>query len=138
MKLVMGLLLSLSLVSCSNDSEDSDKTAAHDHADHQHEHDMGENAAVGEAVAAMADSAYAKISFNEDALKSGAENLHTASVMFSDSEGEMLSGVTIESVEPWMKTMGHGSNDEQLDFHQHDDMGHHWMITGIIFSWVAK
>ena len=78
--------------------------------------------------------AYAKISFNEDALKSGAENLHTASVMFTDSEGEMLTGVTIESVEPWMKTMGHGSNDEQLDFHQHDDMGHHWMITGIIFS----
>ena len=59
MKLVMGLLLSLSLVSCSNDSEDSDKTAAHDHAnhgDHNHDHGMDENAAVGEATAAMADS----------------------------------------------------------------------------------
>ena len=85
------------------------------------------------------------LSMDSQALKAGPSHSYTASLKFFDQDGMMLDGIQLVSSEPWMITMGHGSIKDSLAFMQHDELGHHWMVTGVQFSmggdagsWVMK
>lgn len=139
--LTLSTLLILGTSCGSSDSDDTMET--HDHGEHGATADT--DMTMGELVASESSLAYGKISFAEEELMSGSDHTHTASVMFFDEEGSMINGVVVDEVHPWMQTMGHGSLEDQLNFHQHDEMGHHWMVMGLVFSmggdageWILK
>ena len=137
-------------------SEDSNKSSAdvaatsndHNHGDHYHgDHNHGdqEMGEAGNLVNSKNSLAAAKLSFETESDTISAGTSYMASVKFFDAEGNMIEGVTVTDITPWMVTMGHGTNEEGLDFHKHAEAGHHWMITGLQFSmpgnegeWVIK
>ena len=134
-------LVGLSACSEHDHGDSGSAAASHDHSAHDdggHEASAG---APGEPVASMGGLAFGAASFADEAVVSG-EVDYTASIKFTDSTGAMLTGVTLTSVTPWMPGMGHGSDSPNLNFHQHDEMGHHWMVMGLRFSmpgmWILK
>ena len=134
MKTILFSALLLVLTSCSEKTASSDENVS-SHENHTSNSEMGEhNMSSGDSTASEGGDVMVAVSFSSDSIVSGAKNLHTASINFTDSAGEMMHGVEVTAVEPWMQTMGHGSDTSSLDFHQHGEMGHHWMVTGLVFS----
>ncbi len=127
------VLASLSFIpACSND-DDGDNPTSEGH-NHDHDHGGSDAAAIGESVVSKAQLVHAKVSFQETELLAGQANEYTASVMFVDEADKAVEGVTVTDVTPWMMTHGHGSFEDNLNFHQHDELGAHWMVSGIAFS----
>ena len=137
------VILTLSLA-CNEKDESKDSAAAMDHDHGSHDHSMGESMEVSDQVSSLSSNFQAKSSWQNETLSAGGAT-HNLAVNFFDGDGEMIHGVTITEVTPWMQVHGHGAPTDNLMFQQHDEMGHAWMIMGVEFSmpgaagaWVIK
>ncbi|SMF28706.1 hypothetical protein [Pseudobacteriovorax antillogorgiicola] len=148
MKIITLLMTALLFTACNESSDDNSMGDGaqmdHDHSAHDHgDHNM-EGGELSDQVASLSSGYQAKGAWQSETLVAG-DQTHELMVSFFDSEGAMLHNVTITEVTPWMQVHGHGSNDDELMFQQHDDMGQMWMIMGIKFSmagsagdWIIK